>query len=57
MGLRCMLQEKKKAEEDRAKELNELFAVAIKQPKVPVGEPSSTPSPYIIQLMCRVSHM
>ena len=34
-------QEKKKAEEERAKELNELFAVAIKQPKVPVGAPFS----------------
>ncbi len=31
------LQDKKKAEAERAKELAELFAVAIKQPKVPVG--------------------
>ena len=31
------LQDKKKAELDRQKELAELFAVAIKQPKVPVG--------------------
>ena len=32
------LQDKKKAELDRQKELAELFAVAIKQPKVPVGK-------------------
>ena len=32
------LQEKKKLEEERQKELNALFAQAIKQPKVPVGE-------------------
>jgi hypothetical protein len=31
------LQDKKKAEEERQKELNALFAVAIKQPKVPPG--------------------
>jgi hypothetical protein len=30
-------QDKKKAEEERQKELNALFAVAIKQPKVPPG--------------------
>ena len=30
-------QEKKKAEEERQKELNALFAMAIKQPKVPQG--------------------
>ncbi len=30
-------QDKKKAEEERQKELAALFAVAIKQPKVPVG--------------------
>lgn len=34
---RCVLQEKKKAEEERQRELNALFAVAIKQPKVPAG--------------------
>lgn len=32
------LQDKKKAEEERAKELASLFATAIKQPKVPAGE-------------------
>ena len=32
------LQDKRKAEEERQKELNELFAQAIKQPKLPVGE-------------------
>lgn len=32
------LQEKKEAEERRKQELNELFAMAIKQPKVPAGE-------------------
>lgn len=32
------LQDKKKAELDRQKELAELFAVAIKQPKVPAGK-------------------
>lgn len=31
------LQEKKKAEADKQKELDALFAVAIKQPKVPAG--------------------
>lgn len=31
-------QSKKEAEEQRQRELNELFAEAIKQPKVPVGE-------------------
>ncbi len=31
-------QDKKKAEEERQKELNALFAVAIKQPKIPAGE-------------------
>lgn len=31
------MQDKKKAEAERAKELAELFAVAIKQPKVPAG--------------------
>lgn len=37
---RCcpQLQSKKEAEEQRQRELNELFAEAIKQPKVPVGE-------------------
>ena len=34
-----LLQEKKKAEEQRQRELNELFAQAIKQPKLPVGVP------------------
>ena len=35
----CLLmQEKKKAEADKQKELNDLFAIAIKQPKVPPGE-------------------
>lgn len=37
----CVLlpvQEKKEAEERRKKELAELFAQAIKQPKVPAGE-------------------
>lgn len=33
----CCLQEKKAAEEARKKELAELFASAIKQPKVPAG--------------------
>ena len=33
----ALVQEKKKLEEERQKELNELFAQAIKQPKVPVG--------------------
>lgn len=33
----CLLQAKKKAEEERQKELNALFAVAIRQPKVPPG--------------------
>lgn len=32
------MQEKKKAEADKQKELNDLFAIAIKQPKVPPGE-------------------
>jgi hypothetical protein len=32
------MQEKKKLEAERQKELAELFAVAIKQPKVPVGK-------------------
>lgn len=32
------VQDKKKAEEEKQKELNALFAVAIKQPKVPAGE-------------------
>ena len=40
--LRCwaggLAQDKKKAEEARKKELADLFAMAIKQPKVPVGE-------------------
>ena len=36
------MQEKKKAEADKQKELNDLFAIAIKQPKVPPGE-----GPYI----------
>jgi hypothetical protein len=31
-------QDKKAAEEARQRELNELFAVAIKQPKVPAGK-------------------
>ena len=31
------MQEKKKAEADKQKELNDLFAIAIKQPKVPPG--------------------
>ena len=31
------LQNKKEAEEQAQRELNELFAQAIKQPKVPVG--------------------
>lgn len=31
-------QDKKKAEADRQKELNDLFAIAIKQPKVPPGK-------------------
>lgn len=31
------MQDKKKAEADRQKELNDLFAIAIKQPKVPPG--------------------
>ncbi len=35
--LQALFQDKKKAEADRAAELNELFAVAIKQPKVPTG--------------------
>lgn len=35
----CLLmQEKKKAEADKQKELNDLFAIAIKQPKVPPGQ-------------------
>ncbi|KAF6251009.1 hypothetical protein COO60DRAFT_693819 [Scenedesmus sp. NREL 46B-D3] len=34
---RCCLQDKKAAEEARKKELAELFASAIKQPKVPAG--------------------
>ncbi len=33
-----LFQDKKAAEEAKAKELAELFAVAIKQPKLPVGE-------------------
>ena len=32
------VQDKKKAEADRQKELNDLFAIAIKQPKVPPGK-------------------
>lgn len=32
------MQDKKKAEADKQKELNDLFAIAIKQPKVPPGE-------------------
>lgn len=35
---RLCLQDKKKLEEERKKELDALFAVAIKQPKVPPGE-------------------
>ena len=41
------LQSKKQAEEEAARELNELFAQAIKQPKVPLGEalvPSHDPT-------------
>ena len=34
-------QDKKKAEEERAKELAALFAQSIKQPKVPIGAPTS----------------
>ena len=37
-GADVFLQSKKQAEEDAARELNELFAQAIKQPKVPLGE-------------------
>jgi hypothetical protein len=33
----CWLQDKKAAEEARKKELAELFATTIKQPKVPAG--------------------
>lgn len=44
------LQDKKKAEEERQKELNELFALAIKQPKVgshlsPCASPLGPPPP------------
>lgn len=35
---RAPLQDKKRAEEERAKELADLFAMTIKQPKVPAGE-------------------
>ena len=40
-GLVFGLQSKKEAEEQAQRELNELFAQAIKQPKVPVGEQES----------------
>lgn len=35
----CLMQEQKKKEEDKAreKELNDLFKIAVSQPKVPVG--------------------
>ena len=33
-----IVQDKKKAEADKQKELNDLFAIAIKQPKVPPGQ-------------------
>ena len=38
MGSAFWLQDKRKAEAERQKELAELFAVAIKQPKVPAGK-------------------
>lgn len=38
MGHSFWLQDKRKAEAERQKELAELFAVAIKQPKVPAGK-------------------
>ena len=38
VGVRCFREQKKKEEEkEREKELNDLFKVAISQPKVPVG--------------------
>ena len=40
----ALSQEKKKLEEQRQKELNELFAQAIKQPKVPIGTPHAPES-------------
>lgn len=39
------IQAKKQAEVERQKELAELFAVAIKQPKVPVGRDTCLPLP------------
>ena len=33
-----IMQSKKQAEEEAQRELNELFAQAIKQPKVPIGQ-------------------
>ncbi|KAK9901521.1 hypothetical protein WJX75_000134 [Coccomyxa subellipsoidea] len=45
--------DKKKAEAERAKELAELFAVAIKQPKVPVGvDPKSIVCEYFRHGQC-----
>jgi hypothetical protein len=36
------LQDKKRAEEERQRELASLFAQSIKQPKVPVGESAAS---------------
>ena len=46
------LQDKKKAELDRQKELAELFAVAIKQPKVPAGNCCSLLCRYVMVVNC-----
>lgn len=46
------MQDKKKAEADRQKELNDLFAIAIKQPKVPPGEAFPTAFPSIGMVPC-----
>jgi hypothetical protein len=51
--LTCDVQAKKAAEEQRQRELAELFAVAIKQPKVPVGvDPKSIVCEYFRHGQC-----
>jgi hypothetical protein len=52
----CWLQEKKAAEEARKKELAELFAAAIKQPKVPAGARHASQQPQQ-QLPCAAAEL
>jgi hypothetical protein len=52
-NLRPFLQDKKKAEEEAARELAALFATAIKQPKVPPGvDPKSIVCEYFRAGQC-----